>query len=171
MQLLFLLLLLLVPYLTLSLLGRWFPKLQIRPPLRGRVGLSIFFAFTAVGHFIRTEQMAAMLPPSTPYRVELIYLTGLFELLGAIAIWIPALTKITGVCLMLMMILVLPANIYSAISRVDFGGHAAGPVYLLLRIPFQLFVIWWIYFSSEQGWLGRRENESLRRNKSAMTPH
>lgn len=155
MQLLFLLLLLLVPYFVLSILGHWFPKLKIRPALRARVGLSMFFAFTAVGHFIRTEQMAAMLPPSTPYRVELIYITGVFELLGAIAIWIPSLTKITGICLILMMVMVLPANIYSALNRIDFGGHAAGPIYLLLRIPFQLFVIWWTYLASEPRWLGR----------------
>lgn len=156
MQLLFLLLLLIIPYVVLSFLGRWFPKLRVRPALRARVGLSMFFAFTAIGHFIRTEQMAAMLPPSTPYRVELIYITGVLELLAAIAIWIPPLTKITGICLILMMILVLPANIYSALNRVDFGGHNAGPAYLLLRIPFQLFVIWWIYLASEQRWSGTK---------------
>ena len=156
MQLLFLLLLLLIPYVVLSFLGRWFPKLRVRPALRARVGLSMFFAFTAIGHFIRTEQMAAMLPPSTPYRVELIYITGVLELLGAVAIWIPPLTKFTGICLMLMMIMVLPANIYSALNRVDFGGHNAGPAYLLLRIPFQLFVIWWVYLASEQRWFGTR---------------
>jgi uncharacterized membrane protein len=99
--------------------------------------------------------MAAMLPPSTPYRVEVIYITGVLELLGAIAIWIPPLTKITGICLILMMVMVLPANIYSALNRVDFGGHSAGPIYLLLRIPFQLFVIWWTYLASEQSWFRR----------------
>lgn len=152
MQLLFLLLLLLIPYFAISFLGRWFPRLKMRPALRARVGLSMFFAFTGIGHFIVTEQMAAMLPPSVPYRVELIYLTGLFELLGAIAIWIPSLTRITGLCLILMLLMVLPANIYSAVNRVDFGGHAAGPVYLLIRIPFQLFVIWWTYLASELSW-------------------
>lgn len=157
MQLLFLLLLLLAPYLALSVLGRLIPRLHMKPALRARVGLSIFFAFTGIGHFVRTEQMAAMLPPTTPYRVGLIYLTGVFELLGAIAIWIPSFTKITGVCLILLLVMVLPANIYSAITRVDFGGHAAGPAYLLLRVPFQLFVIWWTYFATEQHWIGRRD--------------
>ena len=42
---------------------------------------SLFFIFTSIGHFISTEGMAAMLPPSVPYRIELIYLTGVLELL------------------------------------------------------------------------------------------
>jgi uncharacterized membrane protein len=97
--------------------------------------------------------MAAMLPPSVPYRVELIYLTGVFELLGAVGVWVPKLMKITGVCLILMMLAVLPANIYSAFNHVEFGGHEYGPIYLLVRVPFQLFVIAWTYVATEQRWL------------------
>lgn len=94
--------------------------------------------------------MAAMLPPSTPYRTALIYITGVLELLGAIGIWIPRLVRLTGICLIMMLVGILPANIYAAINHVDFGGHAAGPAYLLLRVPFQLFLIWWTYFATEQ---------------------
>ena len=101
--------------------------------------------------------MAAMLPPSVPYRVGLIYLTGVFELLGAVGVWIPKLMKITGVCLILMMLAVLPANIYSAFNHVEFGGHEYGPIYLLVRVPFQLFVIAWIYVATEQRSWSRKQ--------------
>jgi uncharacterized membrane protein len=37
----------------------------------------------------------------------------------------------------------LPVNVYSAIQRVPFGGHEVGPAYLLIRVPFQLLLIWW----------------------------
>ena len=150
MQLFFLLLLLTGPFLVITLLSYLSPRFSLRLSTRARIGLSLFFLFTGIGHFIRTEPMAAMLPPSVPYRVELIYLTGVFELLGAVGVWIPKLRKITGVCLILMMLAVLPANIYSAFSRVDFGGHEYGPIYLLVRIPFQLFVIAWTYIATEQ---------------------
>lgn len=153
MQLLFLLLLLTGPFLVVSLLSYLSPRFNLRFSTRARVGLSLFFLFTGIGHFIRTEPMAAMLPPSVPYRVELIYLTGVFELLGAVGVWIPKLMKITGVCLILMMLAVLPANIYSAFNHVEFGGHQYGPLYLLVRVPFQLFVIAWIYVATEQQWL------------------
>jgi uncharacterized membrane protein len=156
MTLLVLILILIGPYLILSLAGKSNPRFRIMPAKRARVGLSLFFIFTAIGHFIRTEQMAAMLPSSVPYRTELIYFTGVLELLGAIGVWIPGLTRLTGLLLILMLIGILPSNIYSAINRVDFGGHGAGPAYLLVRIPFQLFVIWWTYFATEQKWLQRK---------------
>jgi len=150
MQLLFLLLLLTGPFLVITLLSYVSPSFNLRLSTRARIGLSLFFLFTGIGHFIRTEPMAAMLPPAVPYREELIYLTGVFELLGAVGVWIPGLMKITGVCLMLMMLAVLPANIYSAFNHVEFGGHQYGPVYLLVRVPFQLFVIAWTYVATEQ---------------------
>ena len=156
MTLLVLFLLLTLPYLILTLIGKWFPRLKLTPPMRARVGLSLFFMFTSIGHFIRTEAMAEMLPATIPYRVELIYVTGVLELLGAIGVWIPRLTKLTGLLLILMLLGFLPANIYSAFNRVEFGGHGAGPLYLLVRVPFQLFTIWWTYFATEQHWFRSR---------------
>jgi len=160
MQLLLLLLLLVAPYLILTLAGRLSGGPGIAPAARARVGLTLFFLFTGLGHFVRTEEMAEMVPPRIPYRVELIYLTGVLELLGAAGVWVPRLMKLTGLCLILMLIAVLPANIYSAVERVEFGGHGAGPAYLLVRVPFQFFVIWWTYFATEQTWLRRRTKEA-----------
>ena len=148
MQLLFLFLLLAGPYALLTVAGGRCEALRLSPPARARAGLSLFFAFTALGHFVRTEAMAEMLPPSVPYRVGLIYLTGVFELLGAAGVWVPRLRKRTGVCLIVMLLGVLPANVYAAFNRVDFGGHEAGPAYLLVRGPFQLLVAWWVYFAA-----------------------
>lgn len=160
MQLLFLLLLLLVPYLVLTLAARSVSGFRIAPASRARVGLTLFLLFTSLGHFLRTEEMAAMVPPALPYRVETIYVTGILELLGAAGVWVPGLTRLTGLCLILMLVCLLPANIYSAVNRVDFGGHGAGPAYLIVRVPFQLFVIWWTYFATEQKWFRRRPKEA-----------
>src|SRR5918997_6643988 len=119
MQLLLLLLLLVGPYALLTLAGRRSGAPRLSPQAKARVGLSLFFAFTALGHFVRTEEMAAMLPPSVPYRVGLINLTGVFELMGAAGVWVPRLRRLTGLCLMVMLLAILPANIYSAINRVE----------------------------------------------------
>jgi uncharacterized membrane protein len=157
MTLIFLVLLLVVPYVLLTLAERWSAGWRIASATRARVGLSLFFIFTAIGHFIKTEEMAAMLPAFVPNRVAIIFLTGMLELLGAIGVWIPRLSRITGWCIMLMLIGFLPANIYSAINRVDFGGHGSGPAYLLVRIPFQFLVIGWAYYATEQQWLSKRK--------------
>jgi uncharacterized membrane protein len=161
MTLLFLSLLLVVLYLALALAERWRAGWKIAPARRARVGLSLFFIFTAIGHFIKTEEMAVMLPPVVPNRVEIILVTGVFELLSAIGVWIPRLRKITGLRIMLMLIGVLSANIYSAIHGVDFGGHSSGPVYWLVRIAFQIFVIGWAYFATNNRGSTSRDRDEI----------
>ena len=72
-MLLFLLLLLVSPYLLLTLMDPWRIGSRITPSTRARVGLSPFFIFTSIGHFIKAEEMSAMLPPfcSIPHRDHL----------------------------------------------------------------------------------------------------
>jgi uncharacterized membrane protein len=161
MTLLFLLLILVAPYLLLTLANRYVSGFQIAPTTRARVGLSLFFVFTAMGHFVRPQEMSAMLPTFVPYRIEIIYLTGILELLGAIGVWLPRLMRLAGLCLILMLICILPANIYSAINRIDFGGHGSGLAYLVVRVPFQFFVIWWVYYATEQRWFMKQPKEGM----------
>jgi uncharacterized membrane protein len=156
MQLLLLLSLLVVPYVILTGLSRWTLGFKTGAAIRAQFGLSLFFAFTALGHFVRAEEMSAMLPPAVPYRLAIVYVTGILELLGATTLWVPGLLRSTGKCLILMLVCFLPANIYSAIYRIDFGEHGAGPAYLLVRIPFQLFLIGWIYWATEQNWFEKK---------------
>lgn len=133
--------------LALLLLPYWLLTLaEIPESLSGRVGISLVFAFTGVGHFIKTSAMAQMLPDWVPLRIPLIYATGVFELLAAVAILITPLSRDVGVAICAFLLLILPSNIYAAFRRVDFGGHVAGPVYLLVRIPLQLFLVGWVYW-------------------------
>lgn len=148
MQLLLLILILVAPSAVLSVASASSPKLFLNQRTRARVALSIFFALTGVGHFIKTDALVSMMPASLPYRVELVYLTGVFELLGALGIWIPPVRKATGWCLIIMLIAFLPVNIYAALQRVDFGGHEFGPAYLLARVPVQMLLIAWTAFAT-----------------------
>ncbi|HEY3862429.1 MAG TPA: hypothetical protein VGO59_11115 [Verrucomicrobiae bacterium] len=61
-------------------------------------------------------------------------------------ILIPLLARGTGIALCVFLILVFPSNVYAAMKRLDFGGHGAGPPYLLVRVPLQIFLIGWIYW-------------------------
>lgn len=148
MQLLYLVLILVAPYALLTLAGRVNDALRLDARTRARVALSLFFAFTGIGHFIKTDELVPMMPASVPYRLEAVYLTGVLEVLGAIGIWIPALRRLTGFCLIAMLCAFLPVNIYAALQRVDFGGHELGPAYLLARVPVQALLIWWTWFAT-----------------------
>lgn len=132
-------------YALLTGVARSVPRLRLSRSLRGRISLAIFFVFTGTSHFLMPATMAEMLPAFVPFRVEIIYLTGLLEIAGAVGLVIPRLARVSSIALILFLLAVLPANIYSAIMAIEFGGHALGPVYLLARIPFQAFLIWWAY--------------------------
>jgi uncharacterized membrane protein len=148
MTLLVMLVLLTVPYLALTLAERHRRGLRIAPTTRARVGLSLVLLFTAAGHFVKTAEMAAMLPPFVPYRTEIVYATGVLELAGAVGLWIRGLERVTGLCLVLMFLGFLPVNVYAAMNRIDFGGHGIGPAYLLVRVPLQLLLIGWTWWAT-----------------------
>jgi len=158
MQLIVLFLLLVTPYLILTLAQKINPKLKIPKARKVRWGLTMMFLFTAMGHFVKTVEMAEMIPEIFPYREAIIFLTGFPELFGAIGIWIPNLRKLAGIFLIAMLIGLLPFNIYAAFNRVEFGAHDLGPSYLLIRVPFQFFAMWLVYVATELDWFRfRRE--------------
>ena len=105
---------------------------------------------TAIAHVVFVEGMSLMLPDLIPYRRELVYFTGLLEVVAAIGILLPRYEKLTGWLLMIFFVCLLPANIYAACVHVNlkeatFDGH--GPRYLWYRIPLQICFITWVYFS------------------------
>ena len=163
MQLLYLVLILAAPYALLTLAGWWISAFRFDARTRARVALSLFFAFTGIGHFIKTDELVSMLPASVPYRVEAVYITGVLEVLGAIGIWLPRLRRLTGIFLILMLCAFLPVNIYAAFQRVDFGGHELGPPYLLARVPVQLLLIAWTWFATLSGRVQRDVSTSCKR--------
>lgn len=112
----------------------------------GQIGLAAVFAFTGLGHFFKRDAMMSMLPPALPARRAMVVLSGAFEIILAIGVLLPACTKFAGLCLCVFLVLVAPINVYSAVEHVEFGGHAAGPRYLWMRLPLQALLLVWTYW-------------------------
>jgi len=140
-----LLLLIAGSYLTLTLLDRFTGFLTIPPSLRGRITLSLVFLNTGLAHFTNTDGMLQLLPEFLPFRTELVYASGVLEILGAVTLLVPRLQRLTSIALVLFLIAVFPGNVYGALQHASIGGHELGPVYLLVRAPFQVFLIWMLY--------------------------
>ncbi len=115
---------------------------------RGRIATTSVFLFTGIGHFLQSKPMSAMIPLQVPksFRLPIIYASGVFEIVAAIAVLVPGWSRTVGILLCLFLIAVLPANIDAAIRRVQFGGHGTGPNYLLVRVPLQILLLCWIYW-------------------------
>ena len=122
------------------------PWMVLRSRAAGAIGLGVLFVFTGAGHFIQTEPMAQMLPDFVPFRVPLVYLTGLLEFSIAAGLFIPATRRLAGWAAAAVLVLFFPANIYAAFAHVPMGGHAWGPAYLLIRAPLQAAIVAWVWW-------------------------
>jgi len=109
-------------------------------------GLGLAFIFFFIGHIVKANGMAEMLPPWVPFKIPLIYITGAIELLVGIALFITRLQLVAAKISIIIFIVFFPANIYAALNSVGLGGHQWGPIYLLIRAPLQIILILWAYF-------------------------
>lgn len=109
-------------------------------------GLGITFIYFFMGHVFKAEGMTQMLPPWVPFRLQLVYMTGLIELLVAGALFIGRYQQRAAYIAIVIFVVFFPANIYSALNSVGLGGHQWGAAYLLIRGPLQMILIAWAYF-------------------------
>ncbi|WP_454879923.1 DoxX family protein [Sphingobacterium detergens] len=117
--------------------------------LAGKIALAATLLFTSLGHLIYTKGMVLMLPDFIPLKKEMIYMTGLLEVMGAFGLFIPSLSRLKGMLLIVFFILILPTNIYASMRHLNYETatfDGKGPGYLWFRIPFQLLLIGWTYY-------------------------
>ncbi|MDQ5813417.1 MAG: DoxX family protein [Actinomycetota bacterium] len=120
------------------------------------------FLFTGTSHFTSMKyDFAAMIPDPLPDGLWVIYLTGVFEIAGAIGLLIPQTRKLAGICLVLLLVAMFSANVNAALNAIPLGGQDPTPLWL--RTPMQLLyigMVWWTSIKApakEDGGLRRRE--------------
>lgn len=103
--------------------------------------LAVMFVFTASAHFIPKTRgdLVAMVPRAFPKPGLLVSVTGVLEGLGAVGLLIPATRALAGLCLVLLLVALLPANVSAARRGVPMRGRAPTP--LRLRIPMQILFV------------------------------
>ncbi len=119
--------------------------------LAGQIAMSAMLIFTAIGHFVFTEGMMAMIPDMFPFKRALVYFTGILEILFAIGLLTPKIKMQTGWTLILFFIGILPANIKASMENINYQTgelDGNGLDYLWFRIPLQLLFIFWVYFTT-----------------------
>ncbi|WP_333862152.1 DoxX family protein [Sphingobacterium sp.] len=117
--------------------------------LSGKIALAVMLLFTSFGHLLYTKGMSLMLPEFIPFKKEVIYATGLLEVLAAIGLFVPQVSRMTGILLFVFFLLILPANIRANLKHLNYETatfDGPGPNYLWFRIPFQILLIAWTYY-------------------------
>ena len=109
-----------------------------------RAALATMFLFTAASHFApMRKDLIAMVPPSLPRPELLVLLTGIAELAGAVGLLVPSLRLWAACGLILLLVLMLPANISAARRAVPLRGRRATPLWI--RVPMQVLFIAWTW--------------------------
>ena len=139
---------LVIIYFLLTITGKFIAKDKLDDSrLKGRISASIMFFITGITHFTNTQAFLEITPDFIPATEEMIYLSGIFEMLGAIGLLIPRIQKISAWGLILLLVAVFPANINAAVNdirtEVAFG---IGSWYLWVRLLFQPVFIWWVWW-------------------------
>jgi uncharacterized membrane protein len=130
----------------------------------GRFALAIMLLFTGSSHFFKTAEMVQMMPEFLPYKIQLVYFTGVLEMVLVVGLMFPRYSNWTSIALILFFLAILPANIIGSIKRVHLGGMENGPGYLYFRVPLQLLFMGWAYYFGI--YLSERQDE-----KKVTTSH
>ncbi|OMC40499.1 DoxX family protein [Mycobacterium sp. IS-1264] len=80
------------------------------------VGLAAMFLMTGFAHFAPQlrRDLIAIVPPRLPAPGYLVTITGLLELLGAVGLLLPLTRVAAALCLLVLMLVMFPANVYAA---------------------------------------------------------
>ncbi len=110
--------------------------------------MGLFYIQIGIKHFTNTEWFMQIMPPYLPYHLELVYISGAFEIILGIMLLFKKTRFIAGWGLILLLIAVFPANIYLAQTN----GAAMGttPAIAWGRLPFQAIFISLAYWHSKE---------------------
>jgi uncharacterized membrane protein len=113
-----------------------------------KVVMKCLFAaiFLAAGtlHFVRPEPFVKIMPDYLPWHLELVYLSGVFEMVLGVLLLIPKSQVFAAWALIALLVGVFPANVHMALHASDYPQFPAALIWL--RLPLQGVLIAWAYW-------------------------
>ena len=119
----------------------WAPRAPVKRFAWGL--LALFMIVMGVLHFALAPFFVRAMPPGLPWHLELVYLSGVFEIAGGVGLLIPRLRVAAGWGLVALLVAVFPANVYMATSGMQVTAGPMDAWIWWVRLPFQaLFIAW-----------------------------
>ncbi|MDN7132575.1 DoxX family protein [Halomonas sp. MC140] len=107
--------------------------------------IALFFLIGGVAHFVFTDFFVMAMPHYLGYHKELVLISGIFELLGAMGILIPKTRFLAGCGLIALIVAVYPANINMALHPERYPDISE--IFLYARLPLQFLFVWFVWWA------------------------
>lgn len=122
--------------------------------------LALVYTTAGLGHLFLPEKLLSITPGWVPFSPQIIFLTGIFEIVASIALVTGAFRWWAGVTMAIYALCVWPANFKHALSGVDIPYLANSWLYHGPRLAFQPVIIWWALYCAEViDWPWRRSGK------------
>lgn len=113
------------------------------------LGLAVIFSWFmigGIGHFTNTDSFVAIMPPWIGWHLEIVYISGVLEILGALGLLIPQFRQLAGNALIALVICVTPANVHMWLNP-ELFPDVPEPL-LTVRLLVQVVLLLVIWFST-----------------------
>ena len=101
--------------------------------------MSWFYISAGLLHFTNTNWFLQIVPPYLPFKLELVYVSGFFEIIFGLMLVLPSWRYYAGWGLVLLLIAVYPANIY--LAQTNGAAMNTSALIAWVRLPFQFLFI------------------------------
>ncbi len=109
--------------------------------------MGIFYISIGFSHFTSPIWYVQIVPPYLPYKLELVYISGLFEILFGGMLLFKKTRFLAGWGLILLLIAVYPANIY--LAQTNGAAMNTTPLIAWGRLPVQFIFVGLAYWHSK----------------------
>ena len=110
-----------------------------------RCALALVMVAAGLLHFVATDTYVAIMPAYLPLHRELVYISGVFEVLFGLGLLWRKSRGAAGIGLIALFLAVLPANINMAVNDIQPTGVHIPALLLWARLPLQLVLIYWAW--------------------------
>jgi len=107
-----------------------------------KIVFALFMVYAGVQHFLKPEFFVPYVPQFLPLKMEIVYASGVFEVLFGLLLFIKKYAKIAAWGIFVLLLLFLPIHIWDVISETPVIGSKKAA---WIRLPIQfllLFIIW-----------------------------
>ena len=112
-----------------------------------RFGLTGLYGVIGVVHLAATDRFLPIMPDWVPQPRLVVIVTGLCEIAGALALFVPRLRRLAGIMLALYAVCVVPANIKQAVEGIPVPPIPDTWWYHGPRLALQPVMVWWALYA------------------------